>query len=385
MIRDDVRALLRRHLDALNRHDVAALAAMYAEDAELISPMFRTVQGRCAIAESFVRLFEIFPDYAITTRDALFITEGNRAAQFATVTGTHRVALYGLPPTGQRIEYHAARLYTVVDGLIASEQRIYDFAGVLERLEKTRVDRELALASVVQQTLMARTTTTGAFFDIVGASLPSRAIGGDFLEYLPLPSGAFGLAIGDVSGKGPAAALIAAMLQGMFSVLGDTPATPGDVVGRLNRALFRRGVEPRYATFFYGVLDPDGRFTYSNAGHPPPLLIDASDVRPLTEGGSVLGVFEPTTYPTATVQLAPGDTVVCYSDGVTDAESPDGEPFGQDRMIAAAHSFGRGSPDALVEHLLSALRSFSATTSPGDDATMAVLRYGGRQKKAEED
>jgi steroid delta-isomerase-like uncharacterized protein len=211
--RDDVRALLRRHLEALNRHEVDVLAAMYAEDAELISPMFQTVRGRRAIAESFVRLFEIFPDYAITARDALFLTEGNRAAQFSTVAGTHRVELYGLPPTGQRIEYHAARLFTVADGLIVAEQRIYDFAGVLERLEKTRVDRELALASTVQQMLMAQTTSAGTFYEVVGASLPCRAIGGDFLEIRTLRSGALGLAAGDVSGKGPAAALIAAMLR----------------------------------------------------------------------------------------------------------------------------------------------------------------------------
>src|SRR5690606_18657947 len=324
-------------------------AAMYARDAELVSPMFRTVQGREAIAASFVRLFEIFPDYTLTTRDALFITEGNRAAQLATVTGTHRVALYGLPPTGQRIEYHAARLYTFVDGLIVAEQRIYDFAGVLERLEKTRLDRELALASSVQRTLMARTTSTGAFFDVVGASLPSRAIGGDFLEHLSLPSGAFGLAIGDVSGNGPAAALIAAMLQGMFSILVDARAEPGEIVGRMNRALYRRGVEPHYATLFYGVLDPDGLFSYSNAGHPPPLLIDTAGVRLLTEGGPALGLFDELAYPTATVGLAPGDVVVCYSDGVTEAESSEGEAFGVDRVIEAVGIRGREAPHALIE------------------------------------
>lgn len=377
MSRDDIRALVERHLDAINRHDVTALAAMYAEDAELISPMFRTVRGRQAIADSFVRLFEIFPDYTITTRRGLFLSEGPRAAQFATVTGTHRVALYGLPPTGQRIEYQAARLYTFVDGRIATEQRIYDFAGVLERLEKTRVDRELALASAVQQTLMARPPATGTGFDIVGSSLPSRAIGGDFLEYLPYRSGAFGLAIGDVSGKGPAAALIAAMLQGMFSLFEDVPGPPGEVVGRLNRGLFRRGVQPRYATLFYGVLEPDGRFAYTNAGHPAPLLIEAAGVRPLSGGGPVLGVFDPMTYPTDEVQLAPGDAILCYSDGVTEAESPDSEPFGLERLVELARARGRATPRAFVDHLLATLRTFSATGTPNDDATVAMLRYEG--------
>jgi ketosteroid isomerase-like protein len=375
MTRDDVRATLQRHLDLLNRHDVPSLAAMYAADAELVSPMFQTVRGRQAIAESFVRLFEVFPDYAIAARDALLLIEGDRAAQFATVTGTHRLALYGLQPTGQEIQYHAARLFTFADGLIVGEQRIYDFAGVLDRLEKTRIDRELALASAVQRALMAHTASAGAFFELVSASLPCRAIGGDFLEYRDLPSGAFGLAIGDVSGKGPAAALVAAMLQGMFSLTGDSDAGCGDVIGRLNRALFRRGIAPRYATFFYGILEADGRFTYSNAGHPPPLLVSASGVRALTAGGPILGVFESAAFQSDTVTLLPGDTLICYSDGVTDAESPDGTDFGLDRIIAAARAQGTERPRAFVEGLLAAVDAFADTAASVDDATIAVLRY----------
>ena len=349
---------------------------MYAEDAELISPMFQTLRGRRAIADSFVRLFEVFPDYSMTVRDALFLTEGNRAAQFSTVTGTHRVELYGLPPTGQTIEYHSARLFTLADGLIAAEQRIYDFAGVLERLEKTRVDRELALASAVQQTLMAQTTSVGAFFESVGSSLPCRAIGGDFLEQRTLPSGAFGLAIGDVSGKGPAAALIAAMLQGMFSLVGEAGTAPDVVVARLNHALHQRRMTPRYATFFYGILEPDGRFRYSNAGHPPPLVASASGVHALTVGGPILGVFESASYPCGSVRLSPGDTIICYSDGVTDAEAPSGGIFGLDGLIAAAAAQAQASPRALVDSLLTAVREFSGGASSPDDATIAVVRYG---------
>ncbi|ODS51942.1 MAG: hypothetical protein ABS36_19455 [Acidobacteria bacterium SCN 69-37] len=375
MTRDDVRALLGRHQDALNRHDVTALAGMYADDAVLVSPMFQTVRGRRAIAESFVRLFEVFPDYTLTVKDALFLAEGDRAAQFSTVTGTHRVELYGLPPTGQTIEYHAARLYTVVDGLIAAEQRIYDFAGVLERLEKTRVDRELALASVVQQTLMARTSSSGSFFEIVGASLPCRAIGGDFLEYRGLSSGAFGLAIGDVSGKGPAAALVAAMLQGMFAMVDEIPAAPGAMVARLNRALCRRGIAPRYATFFYGILEPDGRFTYSSAGHPPPLVVRGDRVELLTTGGPILGVFESAAYPSDSLVLAPGDVIVYYSDGVTDAETFEGEDFGMARLVEAVRRQHGARPRACVDGLLATVRAFVGTASSVDDATIAVLRY----------
>ncbi len=375
MTREQVRLLLQRHQEALNRHDVSGLAGLYAEEAVLVSPMFETVRGRQAIRRSFERLFEVFPDYAITMRDALFLCEGDRAAEFSTVTGTHQEALYGLPPTGQQIEYHAARLFTLRHGLIVYEQRVYDFGGVLDRLEKTRLDRELTNASEVQQTLMARTNSRGDFFEVVGSSLPCRAIGGDFLEYLDLPSGQFGLAVGDVSGKGPAAALVAAMLQGMFSMVAAHHAGPEDTLVRLNRALCQRGMAPRYATLFYGVLSPDGRLTYSNAGHTPPMLLSAAGIRLLTAGGPILGVFDEATFPEETVVLAPGDTLVAYSDGVTDAAAPGGDDFGMDRLISTTRAHGSARPHELVEGLLATLRHFCHTAPPTDDATIAVLRF----------
>ena len=375
MTREQVRILLNQHQRAVNRHDPLDLAALYAEDAVLVSPMFHTVHGRKAIQQSFDRLFEIYPDYMISKSDQLSLYEGDRAAEFSVVSGTQSVEIFGLPPTGHRIEYQTARLFTLRDGLIAGEQRIYDFGGVLERLEKTRVDRELAMASTVQQTLFARTASAGSFFDIVASSLPCRAIGGDFLEYCDLPSGSFGFAIGDVSGKGPAAALVAAMLQGMFSMVASEGAGPGDTLVRLNEALCGRGIEPRFATLFYGVLSADGRLHYSNAGHTSPLVVGPSGVRVLTSGGPILGVFKSAAFPEGSCQLAPGESVVACTDGVTEAASPDDEFFGMERLIAAASAGHASHPRELVEQLLSAVRTFCRTAPTADDATIVVLRY----------
>ncbi len=375
MTRSEVRRILQQHLDALNRHDVGALVAFYAEDAVLESPMFQTLMGRAAIAASFEQLFTLFPDYAITMRDPLFICEGNRAAEFSTVTGTQRVELYGMPPSRQSIEYHAARLFTFSDGLITHEHRVYDFSGVLDRLEKTRLDQELTVASAVQQTLMSRTHRLGPFFEIVGSSLPSRAIGGDFLDYRDLSGGQLGLVLGDVSGKGPAAALIAAMLQGMIAMLGAEAARPDEAIDRLNEALCDRGFEPRYATLFYGVVAPEGTLTYANAGHTPPLLVHDGRIRSLSAGGPILGVFSGAMFPSDTVRLAPGDTIVTYSDGVTEAVDAGGDEFGGDRLIAATRQLASLAPREVVDGLLSAVRSFSGTAGPTDDATIAVLRY----------
>ena len=371
----EMKLLLRRHQDALNRHDVPALLRLYADDAVLESPMFDTLRGRAAIGASFERLFTIFPDYSIVMSDAHYLSEGDRAAEFSTVTGTHRVELFGLPPTGQQIEYQAARLFTIRHGRIAFEHRIYDFGGVLERLEKARMERELAVAAAVQHTLLCRTEHTGPFFEVVGSSLPCRAIGGDFLEYLDLPRGEVGLALGDVSGKGPAAALVAAMLQGMFSIVAGESLTPEPALTRVNQTLCRRGIEPRFATLAYGMLAPDGRLTYSNAGHNPPLLLTASGTKRLTEGGPMLGVFPDASFPEETIMLSPGDSVVVFSDGVTDALAPDGDDFGIDRLLECAASYRLARPADLLSHLFATVKDFVGSAPPSDDVTIAVIRY----------
>jgi steroid delta-isomerase-like uncharacterized protein len=375
LIRHEIRELLQRHQDALNRHDVPALLALYANDAVLESPMFDTVRGREAIGASFERLFAMFPDYSIEMSDALFLAEGDRAAEFSTVTGTHLVEFFGLPPTGQQIKYHAARLFTVRDNLIVSEQRIYDFGGVLERLEKTRMEREMALAAAVQHTLLCRTQHAGRFFEVAGASLPCRAIGGDFLEYLDLPGGAVGIALGDVSGKGPAAALVAAMVQGMFSVVAIESPSPSAALAGVNQALCRRGIEPRFATLAYGVLTPDGRLTHANAGHHPPIVLGQAGLTHLTAGGPMLGVFPEAEFPEETVTLAPGDSLVTFSDGVTDAVAPDGGDFGIDRLLDSAKRHRPDRPIDLLAALFADVKEFCGTAPPIDDVTIAVMRY----------
>ncbi|MEO7189599.1 MAG: SpoIIE family protein phosphatase [Vicinamibacterales bacterium] len=371
----EIRLVLGRHTAALNRHDVPALIEMYAEDAVLVSPMFNTVTGRAAIGRSFDRLFAMFPDYSIVMSDALFLSEGERAAEFSTVTGTHRVELFGMPPTGQQIAYQAARLFTVREGLIVYEQRVYDFGGVLERLEKARMEREMALAAIVQHTLLCRTEHAGPFFEVVGSSLPCRAIGGDFLEYLDLPTGELGIAVGDVSGKGPAAALVAAMLQGMFSIVANEGGGPSAVLTRVNLALCGRGIEPRFATLAYGVLAPGGRFTYSNAGHNPPLLLSRKGIVRLTEGGPMLGVFSDAAFPEETVLLESGDSLVAFSDGVTDAVAPDGDDFGIERLLQCAEGHRFAPPADLLAQLFATVKEFCGSAPPSDDVTIAVMQY----------
>jgi sigma-B regulation protein RsbU (phosphoserine phosphatase) len=122
-------------------------------------------------------------------------------------------------------------------------------------------------------------------------SVACRAIGGDFFEYVDLSDGSFGFALGDVSGKGPPAALLTAMLQGIFSTQSFAPVEPATMLSRINQALVARGIESRFATIFFGIVSADGRLTYCNAGQNPPLLFTAGSIRRLETGGTIVGLF----------------------------------------------------------------------------------------------
>ncbi len=375
MTRGQVQTLLERHKEALNRHDIPALVALYSEDAVVTSPMFQTVRGRASIADSFQKLFTLWPDYQVRVQDALFISDGDRAAEFGSVMATHSAELFGLPPTGESIEYEFVRVYTLRDGQIVEERRLYDLIGILERLGKSQLERELGVAATIQRLLLPRTHHAGTFFEAVGASLPSRTIGGDFFEYVDLPSGDFGVALGDASGKGAAAALMAAMVQGIFSVEAEAERSPSVTLARVNRTLRRRGMEPHFVTMVYGVLSPDGRFRYSNAGQNPPILLADAGVRQLTAGGPMLGLFDDPAFHEETLFLQPHDAIVLISDGVTEALNETGEEFLESRLLNVVRHYHREKPDALLDAVLSAVRRFCGAAPQRDDITTVVMQY----------
>jgi steroid delta-isomerase-like uncharacterized protein len=367
--------LLRRYHAAHSAHDLGALMPLYAEDAVVVSPMFNTLRGRDAIRQSFEAFFRLAPDYRVSPEEPPFIHEDDRVAELSTASATYSDVIFGLPPTGHRIEYQIVRLMTFRDGQIVEEQRLYDLAGVLERLEKTRVDDELKIASDIQRTLLPRTEHVGAHCEAVARSRPSRTIGGDFFEYGDWASGAFGVALGDVSGKGPGAALLAAMLQGMFSMEVDAGHGPSATLARMNRALVGRRIEPRFATVFYGVLAVDGTLAYASAGHLPPIVVRQDGrLDRLSPGGPMLGVFANGTFPGDTCRLAPGDTLVAFSDGVTEATRPDGAEFGEERLIAAARANRTLDPRPFLDALFAAVKQFAGDAVPKDDITVAVVR-----------
>ncbi|HVC19089.1 MAG TPA: SpoIIE family protein phosphatase [Vicinamibacterales bacterium] len=239
---------------------------------------------------------------------------------------------------------------------------------------KARIDRELAIAADIQQALLPQSRPMAAHVDAVGSSVPCRAIGGDFFDYIDQPSGDFGFALGDVAGKGPPAALLTAMLQGMLAAQAGS-AGPAATMARINDGLIRRAVSSRYATAFYGVLAADGRFTYCNAGHNPPFLIGAGGSRRLETGGMVVGLFPGASYQEETIALEDGDLIVVFSDGISEAFDVQGNDFGEERILALLQARQADPVPDLLAALMQAVRDFCTGAVQSDDETVVLVRY----------
>jgi len=246
-----------------------------------------------------------------------------------------------------------------------------------EALDKAKFEQELKVAAAIQQSLLPTPVRQGPFFATAAASIACRAVGGDFFDYVDLPSGGFGFIVGDVAGKGSPAALLAAAVLGMFSAEAMHQPGPASVITRLNHGLFRRAIESRFLTTFYAIVGRDGDFTYCNAGHNAPILVSASGIRRLDTGGMVLGVFENAQFDEETMALQPGDIVVAFSDGVTEALNPAGDEFTDDRLLASVRAHQSKSPEALVEGLLADVRAFCGDATQSDDLTIVLVRYDG--------
>jgi sigma-B regulation protein RsbU (phosphoserine phosphatase) len=329
------------------------------------------LSGLEAIRQWWERIFALFPDWTVSISDVL--VDGDRVAFFGSAAATDRDGWFGQAPTGERFDYRSIIIIDLVDGKIVRDERIYDLSGVLERLEKTRLDKEMKMAADVQRILLPRTERSIDFCDIVADSIPSRAIGGDFFESIPLPGGGVTIALGDVAGKGAPAALLGAMIQGMLVAEVRADATPSHVVASINSLLIGRNPKNRFCTFVYGALTRDGRFTYVNAGHNPPLLVTRDGIRRLAPSGPVLGVFADAVFVDQSVALRDGDMVVFFSDGVTEARNASDEEFGEQRLIDGVRSVARKRAAEILDDVLRRVREFAA--APSDDMTVVVMMY----------
>ena len=249
-------------------------------------------------------------------------------------------------------------------------------------LENAKLERELQTAAEIQQALLPNRQRSGAFFEAAAATLPCRSIGGDFFDYIDRPDGALAFALGDVAGKGPPAALLAALMQGSLAAEGCGGAGPAATMTTVNTALVRRGVQGRFVTLFYAVLYPDGRLVYCNAGHNAPVLVTATGVLRLDTGGMVVGLFDGVPFDEGTAILQPADYVVLFSDGVSEAMNADEEEYGDDRLLECLAGMTGSACESRLQEILAGVERFTAGAPQHDDVTAMVVAYQPRASAA---
>jgi sigma-B regulation protein RsbU (phosphoserine phosphatase) len=213
-------------------------------------------------------------------------------------------------------------------------------------------------------------------YDIAGKSVPATLVGGDYYDFIEIADRRWGLCLGDVSGKGMPAALLMAHLQATLRSQILQGLSVGECLSRSNSLILKSTDPDRFATLFYGVLDAAKHtFRYSNAGHNPPLLM-RSGCKPvhLEVGGTVLGSFEACSYREADAELRPGDVILIYSDGISEAADDSGVQFGEERIAEIVAANPDDSSQGLIERLFEAVRSHSRTMTPIDDMTVVVIR-----------
>lgn len=265
-------------------------------------------------------------------------------------------------------------LRVTIDRTLRNLSEWRDAVSSLERL--TALQSELNVANQIQQSILPTQFPDGVEYQLYGSMEPAREVGGDFYDVVRLENNCVGLAIADVSDKGVPAALFMMSSRTMMKGAAIGSQDPGEVLGMVNSMLAEDNEAQMFVTVLYAVYDPEtGRFTYSSGGHDTPLVVHpdgSSELLPLTNG-IVLGIMPDLEYQQDCVTLAPGDTIICYTDGVTEAMNPQGEQFGIERLcLTFAESPPESATDA-VEKIFEAVNSFAEGAIQSDDITCLTL------------
>jgi sigma-B regulation protein RsbU (phosphoserine phosphatase) len=274
----------------------------------------------------------------------------------------------------------------ILDALAADAASILDNARLVEReRERQRLEQEINIARDIQQALLPRDFREYPHLAVTGFNLPCLSVGGDYFDVFPLSDGRTAFLIADVSGKGLGAALLTTMLQGALSgmTLGTDPAR---VFNHVNRFLCAHSEVGRYATVFFGILDQQGHLEFINAGHPSPILIRRGVAEEaFTEGSYPVGLVPEAQYTAVCLKLEPGDTLVLFSDGVTEAADPDEQMFGTARLKQLL----TGQPECPLEQIqkcvLEAVENFARGAHQADDLTLLIVRYRATAATADTD
>jgi HD-like signal output (HDOD) protein len=251
--------------------------------------------------------------------------------------------------------------------------------GLDESLVREDLEQQLDLARDIQQRMLPETTPELDGCAIAAINRPSLHVSGDWYDFLRRSDGGTAVVLADVSGKGMSASLLASNLQATLRALSGVLDDPGALLAAANDALYESTTPDRFATLFFGVLGPDGRsLRFANAGHNPPLLLRADGTADwLQAAGTPLGMVPSMAYPVRELDLAPGDVLVAYTDGIVEAMDPSGEEYEEDGLEAAVRAAAAELPDGIIGHLLADVARHAAGQTPESAAARLIPASAG--------
>jgi sigma-B regulation protein RsbU (phosphoserine phosphatase) len=293
---------------------------------------------------------------------------------------SHRISVKG--------KDQLAELATSFNGMTENLERL-----IVVAKEKERLESELEIARGVQNQLFPKAVPAMKTIHLSGSCQPARMVSGDYYDFLCLPDGNVAIAIGDVAGKGIAAALLMASIQSIMRTQltagvprrgnGNEHARMGgsvsQMVGELNRQLYLNTTPEKYATFCFGLYDEEEKtFTYTNAGHLPPVLLHNGEPQLLEVTGTVVGLFPKIQYEERKVAMQPGDILLAYTDGIVEPENVYGEEFGAARMMDLVVKYQSEASDEIIARIMEAVPQWTGAQELPDDMTVVLARRVGR-------
>jgi phosphoserine phosphatase RsbU/P len=253
---------------------------------------------------------------------------------------------------------------------------LLNFLVMLEVADRLTLKRDLEIAREIQLAMLPREMVTGGGLEAYGFTRPANTVGGDFYDVLPMPDGRLVIGLGDVAGKGSPAALLMALTLAILRTLVDEGMSPVALMERLNAQVWRHAPGSRFVTLCLAVFDPTtGALTYVNAGQTPPLIRRANgSTDRLSDGGVALGMFDLATYSASINDLQPGDILVFYSDGITEAEDRTGVPFDESGLLRVMGQHWWQDAATLGKAIVKAVEDHAVDTRLADDLTVLAIR-----------
>ena len=360
---------------------------------ELLAPDFvshyKRLPGQQPDREGYKR---VLTELRATGSSVRYLIEDQVAGEDKVVTSfivqtTHdQGELMGVAPTGREVSGKAILIHRIAEGKIAEEWGLGTLGPRLmrqrlaqeleqERIERERIEQELQVARRIQQASLPKEVPELEGWEITPHYRPAREVGGDFYDFFDLEEPRVGVVVGDATGKGMPAALVAEATSNMLRAVAQalSSLSPGEVLARVNETLLARIPSNMFVTCFYAILDPNSSsLTYANAGHDLPYIQSNGDAQELMARGMPLGLLPRMSYEEKEIVLQAGEAALLYSDGVVEAHDPEGEMFGFPRLkaLVAEH----GEKGSLADFLMEELYSFVGEGwEQEDDITLLTL------------